>query len=663
MNNNKLEILVTAKDAASDIIKGVGKSFGHLSDAAMTGSKAMAAGVAAAAAATVAFGKSSVDAYFGAAEASAKLSTNLLNVKGNTNENVKALEGLASQLQAVGVIEDDVIKAGMSQLATFNLQGATIAKVTPKIADMVAQMKGHNATAEDMVGINNLVGKVLTGNVGALSRYGVTLSENQQKLLENGDEAKRAAVLVEVLGQNYGNVNEELAKTPQGMITQLKNNFGDLQEGVGEFLVQAAQPVLKWFDLWMYSVNEAGGFMAYFSKVIDENKEMIIRFVGAITAILIPALALWAYNMTPIVAAIAILGGIGAVLGPPIQNLINQFGGWGQVMENIGAIFQRIWGWIQQGIDFLRPSIEALGNALREHWLPRLQELWNFVEPVLVPALKWLGIIIGVTLVGAIYAIVNAITGLVYFFALVYDSTKAFINMVLQMYTMVIGYMQQLYNGWVSIWTAIINFAIGIFTGLRAFISGIISGIIATVWGVHSGITGAFAAAINGVRSIWGGITGFFSGIVSGIRNIVSGVTDAIMSPFNRAVDMVRGIPGRIISALGNIGGLIRDTLGNFDIPGPLGRVRDVIPGFATGGFTGHGGTNEVAGIVHKGEYVVPKNQVDQHSGLPMLGGGGNIHVEIHGNVVNETPEAARAFWQDVNRAAELAALGAPQEL
>ena len=33
MQNNKLEILVTAKDAASDVISGVGKSFGHLSDA------------------------------------------------------------------------------------------------------------------------------------------------------------------------------------------------------------------------------------------------------------------------------------------------------------------------------------------------------------------------------------------------------------------------------------------------------------------------------------------------------------------------------------------------------------------------------------------------------------------------------------------------------
>lgn len=199
MNNNRLEILVTAKDAASNVIQGVGKQFGHLSDNAVAGSKMMAVGVAAAGAATLAFGKTSVDAYFGAAEASAKLATNLLNVKGNTAAHAKELEGLASRLQSVGVIEDDVIKAGMSQLATFNLQSSSIATLTPKIADMVAQMKGHNATADDMVGINNLVGKVMTGNVGALSRYGVTLSAASEEIIKNGTESQKAAEIARCL--------------------------------------------------------------------------------------------------------------------------------------------------------------------------------------------------------------------------------------------------------------------------------------------------------------------------------------------------------------------------------------------------------------------------------------------------------------------------------
>ena len=38
---------------------------------------------------------------------------------------------------------------------------------------------------------------------------------------------------------------------------------------------------------------------------------------------------------------------------------------------------------------------------------------------------------------------------------------------------------------------------------------------------------------------------------------------------------------------------------------------------FASGGFTGRGGTMQPAGIVHKGEYVVPQKYVNQSTGLP----------------------------------------------
>jgi hypothetical protein len=39
--------------------------------------------------------------------------------------------------------------------------------------------------------------------------------------------------------------------------------------------------------------------------------------------------------------------------------------------------------------------------------------------------------------------------------------------------------------------------------------------------------------------------------------------------------------------------------------------------GFSSGGYTGRGGKYEPAGIVHKGEYVIPKEQVDQTTGTP----------------------------------------------
>ena len=41
---------------------------------------------------------------------------------------------------------------------------------------------------------------------------------------------------------------------------------------------------------------------------------------------------------------------------------------------------------------------------------------------------------------------------------------------------------------------------------------------------------------------------------------------------------------------------------------------------YASGGYTGAGGKYEPAGVVHKGEYVVPKQHVNQSTGLPKPG-------------------------------------------
>lgn len=64
--------------------------------------------------------------------------------------------------------------------------------------------------------------------------------------------------------------------------------------------------------------------------------------------------------------------------------------------------------------------------------------------------------------------------------------------------------------------------------------------------------------------------------------------------------------------------------------------------GFALGGYTGSGGTNEVAGVVHKGEYVLPKNMVDQNTGTPKMGGPTNVYISPQIGVYIGTPTERR---------------------
>jgi hypothetical protein len=66
---------------------------------------------------------------------------------------------------------------------------------------------------------------------------------------------------------------------------------------------------------------------------------------------------------------------------------------------------------------------------------------------------------------------------------------------------------------------------------------------------------------------------------------------------------------------------------------------------FATGGYTGRGGMNDLAGVVHKGEYVVPQSQVNQRTGTPKMGG---VNVTIQAGAFMGSQQDARRYAQIV---------------
>lgn len=73
------------------------------------------------------------------------------------------------------------------------------------------------------------------------------------------------------------------------------------------------------------------------------------------------------------------------------------------------------------------------------------------------------------------------------------------------------------------------------------------------------------------------------------------------------------------------------------------------LPGaFADGGYTGQGGKNEVAGVVHRGEYVLPQEQVDQTTGQPKLGNT-NITINLSGTFATSEAEKRSVAQQIAN--------------
>lgn len=205
-----------------------------------------------------------VEAYKAQEEAELKLQTVMRQRMKASDDEVESIKRLAAAQQEQGVIGDEVQLAGAQQVATFLSEKKSIETLLPAMNNLAAQRKGLNVTAEDMVSIGNLVGKVMQGQVSALTRVGITFTEAEQKVLKYGDEQERAAMLAQVITNNVGQMNHVLAQTDAGRAKQLANAFGDQREKVGQALAK--------YQVYIQTIGQVGMAVTGVSTVVTALK-------------------------------------------------------------------------------------------------------------------------------------------------------------------------------------------------------------------------------------------------------------------------------------------------------------------------------------------------------------------------------------------------------
>ena len=186
-----------------------------------------------------------------ATEAQTKLTTVMRQRMSATAEDVASVNAAVAAQTKLGVVGGTVQRSGLQQLATFASHKRTLTALLPAMNNLLTQQKGLNATSEDAVGIANLLGKALQGQTGALRRVGITFSETQEKALKAGNEGERAAMLAEIITQNVGNMNAELAKTDAGKAKQLANSFGGVMVNIGKALMPYQSMIAQFGQLGM----------------------------------------------------------------------------------------------------------------------------------------------------------------------------------------------------------------------------------------------------------------------------------------------------------------------------------------------------------------------------------------------------------------------------
>lgn len=184
--------------------------------------------------------KGAMDGYVSKANASTTAQTKLVTVMRQrmnaTDADTAAINKAVAAQTQLGIVSGTVQKSGLQQLATFASQRQTLETLLPAMNNLLAQQKGLNATSEDAVGVANLMGKALQGNVGALTRVGVTLTDHQKELIKTGDEYTKAKTLAEAITDNVGNMNAELAKTDAGQVKKAQMAFASIEVQIGKVL-------------------------------------------------------------------------------------------------------------------------------------------------------------------------------------------------------------------------------------------------------------------------------------------------------------------------------------------------------------------------------------------------------------------------------------------
>ena len=237
------------------------------------------------------------DANRSQAEAETKLAQVMRNTMNASTEEYNAILKLTAAQQKLGVVGDEVQLAGAQELGTYVTKQKNLARLLPVMNDMVAQQYGYNATQESAVSIATMMGKVMDGQVGALSRYGYKFDEAQEKILKFGTEEQRAAVLAEVVSASVGGVNEALAATPEGKMKQLENAIGDVKERVGSLwmeikgqLAPSMQLVVNRINRIIDRINALGGPVNIVRNAVERVRVAVSNVAIAIRDIL-PILA------------------------------------------------------------------------------------------------------------------------------------------------------------------------------------------------------------------------------------------------------------------------------------------------------------------------------------------------------------------------------------
>lgn len=268
--------------------------------------------------------------------------------------NAMNIAKLASDLQKVTRFGDEVTIEAAAMLTTFQLTEDQILDLIPRVQNLAEmyQMDLRQAAIQ--------VGRALTAGAGALSRYGITLSDAEKAAFDLADQQQKINILLNILDKNTGPAARDMVNSISGAYAQMTNELGDVQEKIGDIFRPTIISGMQKIRDVLQNVNNN------LANLSDESKNTILN-LAKITFLVLgtgTALGLLATSLTIAGKAFGFFWAFGSALVPLL--LIGS--GIAAVGGMIYTAWNQNWGGIKDKIKGFADTALEKFEALKTWW-------------------------------------------------------------------------------------------------------------------------------------------------------------------------------------------------------------------------------------------------------------------------------------------------------
>lgn len=263
----------------------------------------------------------------------AGITGNPLELQVDTSNAMSAYDAItqkAAGIQSRGMFGDEAMIAGAAELATYFSDTEAILSMMDTLTNYAAGMSnGAAVDASAMVDYATNLGKIMSGSFDAMKDRGFEFTDTQKAIIDGtameqqiiaglgaeylslSSDMQAAAVIQSVIDEGWSGMYEAMSGAPMGLIQQLNNALGDIQENVGTGIYPAVLDLVQTVQSNLPQINTAAMGLA---TVLGFGITLLANLVGGAMAFGSAVSDNWSWIEPIVWGIVAALGAYGAVL-------------------------------------------------------------------------------------------------------------------------------------------------------------------------------------------------------------------------------------------------------------------------------------------------------------------------------------------------------------